>query len=81
MMGDEPRTVFILGLTSDIGRELGRRYLAQGWAVAGTYRRTTAPDVSLNAQKLFQCDVTDSDSVRRMAASCALTVCAMRNAP
>lgn len=64
------RSVFILGLTSDIGRELGRRYLVDGWRVAGTYRNTAALDGVFEAGSLFHCDVTDRDSVRRLAVSC-----------
>ncbi|HEU0072178.1 MAG TPA: SDR family NAD(P)-dependent oxidoreductase [Alphaproteobacteria bacterium] len=38
------RTVFILSASSDIGRDLMERYLAQGCEVIGTYRQPSALD-------------------------------------
>src|SRR5437867_2676540 len=61
--------IFILGLSSDIGRELARRYLAQGWRVWGTYRHDrTGP--GLDKMTCFPCDVTDSTSVQSLMAFC-----------
>jgi NAD(P)-dependent dehydrogenase (short-subunit alcohol dehydrogenase family) len=41
MSGTVAPTVFILGLSSDIGRELGTRYQRDGYRVYGTYRQAT----------------------------------------
>jgi NAD(P)-dependent dehydrogenase (short-subunit alcohol dehydrogenase family) len=65
----DTRTVFVLGLSSDIGRELGRRFLESGWRVAGTYR-TAPPPGTFDPAFLFHCDVTNPDSVREMTAAC-----------
>ena len=63
-------TVFILGLSSDIGRELGKRYLADGFQVYGTYRRRAALDEFSGRAGLFRCDVTAAASVRSLAEAC-----------
>lgn len=69
-MHDARKTVFVLGLTSDIGRELGKRYLSRGWRVAGTYRHTPPPDGVFDPALLFRCDVTVPDDVRQLAKAC-----------
>lgn len=63
-------TVFILGLSSDIGRELGKRYLADGHQVYGTYRRQASLDELSGLARLFPCDVTSAGSVRSLAEAC-----------
>lgn len=68
------RTVFILGVGSDIGRSLAGNFLAQGARVIGTYR--TAASVAELGQPegltLLECDAAASESVagtaRRFAA-------------
>jgi NAD(P)-dependent dehydrogenase (short-subunit alcohol dehydrogenase family) len=43
--------VVILGVTSDIGRELAQRFTSDGWSVTGTYRSTHhLPVVSANSR-------------------------------
>lgn len=70
MSDNRARTVFILGLNSDIGRELGKRYLADGYRVCGTYRRQAALEELPAGATLFRCDVTSSASVRSVVESC-----------
>ena len=62
----EKRDVFILGLSSDIGRELGRRYLDDGHQVSGTYRAKGGVRDLVGRAKLFPCDVADPGSVREL---------------
>ena len=63
------RTVFILSISSDIGFDLGRRYLALGFKVIGTYRN----DAQLNDLRkndhcvLIKCDVSKPSDIKRMA--------------
>jgi len=66
-MASEPRTMFILGGSADIGRALAERYLAAGCRVALTYRRHGAV-AGLEVRKnlvAFECDVTVAGSVER----------------
>lgn len=65
-----PRTVFVLGVSSDIGRELGKRFQKDGWLVYGTYRRDPGLRDVFDTTRLFQCDVTDPRSIRRVADAC-----------
>lgn len=60
------RTAFILGVSSDIGRALAERYVARGWAVAGTYRNaaTVADLIGRRGLTLYACDVADPEAVR-----------------
>lgn len=64
------RSVFIAAISSDIGRELARRYLAQGFDVAGSYRPSAdvSAILSLGAVSLFPCDVGDVASIREAVA-------------
>lgn len=64
-----PRTVFILGGSANIGRALAERYLAEGCAVALTYRRRdSVADLATRANlALLECDVSMSASVDEMA--------------
>jgi NAD(P)-dependent dehydrogenase (short-subunit alcohol dehydrogenase family) len=59
------KTVLILGLTSDIGRELALRYRAAGWNVAGTHRSGTVPAGLPADCTLLACDFADRASVDR----------------
>lgn len=63
------RTVFVLGASSDIGRELSRRFQEDGWVVYGSYRGV-APRGVFEPSRLFPCDVTDAESVARLAEAC-----------
>jgi NAD(P)-dependent dehydrogenase (short-subunit alcohol dehydrogenase family) len=51
------KTVLIVGITADIGRELGRRFAADGWRVAGTHRAGTPVDPVFAAADLAACDL------------------------
>lgn len=61
------KTVLILSVSSDIGLELAKRYLADGYAVVGTYRAygrldEIAPHPHCH---LFACDVSSKKSIKR----------------
>ena len=61
------KTVVILSVTSDIGFELAKRYLADGYNVVGTYRKKgwVGEIASLPGCYLFPCDITSKKSIRR----------------
>ena len=70
-MGErDSRTVFVLGLSSDIGAELGKRFQKDGWVVYGTYRHGPVPGELFEPARTFSCDVTDPASIARMAGAC-----------
>lgn len=56
-----------MSASSDIGLELTKRYLVDGYTVVGTYRRQGWTDaiVSQPHCHLFSCDITKKESVRR----------------
>lgn len=60
--------VFILSVSSDIGRYLASRYLRDGYKVFGTYRSKTsiADWAELPEVQLFRCDIASHKSVRSM---------------
>ena len=62
------QTVLITGANRGIGLELARQYSADGWHVIGTAREPAAAKdlIELDVQ-IVQLDVTDQDSVDRMA--------------
>lgn len=65
-------TVLITGANRGIGLELARQYAADGWQVIGTARRPDAADeLRATGARIVQLDVTDADSVARMAKSLA----------
>jgi len=66
------KTVILLSISSDIGRELASRYLAEGWRVVGTYR-STPPALPEANVRLIQCDVADPASVEALATEVART--------
>jgi len=63
-------TVFILGITSDIGRELAVRYAGQGWTVAGTHRAGGNLAGVPPACRLLACDLAVPASVDALIAAC-----------
>jgi len=67
---DETGTVLITGANRGIGLELARQYSAEGWQVIGTARK---PDAATELRALdvqiLQLDVTDQESVARLAQS------------
>jgi NAD(P)-dependent dehydrogenase (short-subunit alcohol dehydrogenase family) len=57
------RTVLILGITADIGHQLARRFAADQWKVAGTYRPGTSPGPGSAGWSLVSCDLASPASV------------------
>ena len=65
------KTVLILGITSDIGRELALRYERDGWRVAGTHRpAATLVAPGSSPRTLFPCDLALRESVDAAIAAC-----------
>jgi NAD(P)-dependent dehydrogenase (short-subunit alcohol dehydrogenase family) len=63
------RTVLITGANRGIGLELARQYAADGWQVIGTARKPqTASALASLDVRIMQLDVTDQESVDRLAA-------------
>ncbi len=63
------KTVLILGISADIGREMCERYLADGYRVIGTYRnRNGNVDMAESAEDvtLLQCDITSVDDIQKV---------------
>ena len=61
-------TVLITGANRGIGLELARQYAAAGWRVIGTARRPDAAhELHEIAQEVLQLDVTEQDSVDKLA--------------
>ncbi|MCX5696378.1 MAG: SDR family oxidoreductase [Candidatus Omnitrophica bacterium] len=60
------KNVFILGISSDIGRALAERYLRDGYVVTGTYRHKDSVKTLLGVRdiSLFNCDVKSKSSIR-----------------
>lgn len=66
--GPETNTVLITGANRGIGLELARQYSAAGWQVIGTARKPAAAQELLEvAADVLQLDVTDQESVDRLA--------------
>lgn len=57
----------IVGLSSDIGRELAVRYAADGWIVWGTYRDRAVLDKLPPGIKATACDLTARDGIAAAA--------------
>lgn len=53
----------ILGLSSDIGRELAMRYVAAHWTVWGTHRETAGSDRLPTGVKAVSCDLTSNGDI------------------
>lgn len=66
-----PSNVFVLGASSDIGRELVVRYLRAGCTVAGTYRNHSAVEDLRGRSRthLFPCSVDDQASITQVVQS------------
>ena len=62
-------TVFIAGISSDIGRELARLYRKQSRHVVGTYRTSANADEWQDDPhvNLIACDVSQPSSIERAA--------------
>jgi NAD(P)-dependent dehydrogenase (short-subunit alcohol dehydrogenase family) len=66
----EKRTILITGANRGIGLELARQLSDKGWQVIGTARKPgSATELNALGVKVLQLDVTDPDSVTRLAAS------------
>lgn len=59
----------IVGLSSDIGRELALRYTADRWTVWGTYRNSTGLEKLPAGIKATACDLTARDSIAAAVAA------------
>lgn len=61
-------TVLITGANRGLGLEFARQYSAAGWKVIGTVRRPdSASDLKALGVRVMQLDVTDQESVDRLA--------------
>lgn len=67
-VAEDSGSVLITGANRGIGLELARQYAADGWQVIGTARRPeAATDLRATGARVVQLDVTDQESVSRMA--------------
>jgi NAD(P)-dependent dehydrogenase (short-subunit alcohol dehydrogenase family) len=65
-MNDEAhKTVFILSLSSDIGRDLATRFLADGYKVVGTFRDSLPESLQQVDERLvaLPCDITQPENI------------------
>ena len=70
-MASTHSTVFILGISSDIGRELAERYLRDGFSVFGTYRQKKHVEKKFfDKVTLFPCEVRNVKSVAKVVSLC-----------
>lgn len=62
-------TIFILSVSSDIGLELAKRYLEEGYRVVGTYRDYGKLREIENQPNLFcvKCDIANRKDIERLA--------------
>lgn len=56
-------TAIVIGISSDIGREIAVRFAADSWAVSGTFRNRAGLDSMPSGVKLIPCDLTSRDSM------------------
>lgn len=56
-------SVIVIGISSDIGRELAIRFATDGWAVSGTFRSRSGLDGLSNGVRLIPCDLTSPHGV------------------
>jgi len=63
-----PGTVFILSVSSDIGRALATIYADEGWTVIGTYRNFAGVETLKTHEMihLLSCDVANPNSIQKM---------------
>ncbi len=63
------KNVFILGISSDIGKALAEEYLKDGFVVSGTYRQLKSVKSLLDKRGIcfFKCDVGKKSSVKKFA--------------
>lgn len=67
-VAEKEGTVLITGANRGIGLELARQYADDGWQVIGTARRPdAAEELRATGARVLQLDVTDQESVMRMA--------------
>jgi NAD(P)-dependent dehydrogenase (short-subunit alcohol dehydrogenase family) len=57
------QTAIVIGICSDIGAELARRFAADGWSVKGTYRGAETPVGMPAGAALTRCELDSRDSV------------------
>ena len=64
------KTVLITGIGRGIGKALAQKFLAEGWQVSGT-SQTGSVDYSNANLKVFQLDLTSTDSIEKCAEAIA----------
>ena len=65
------KSVFILSISSDIGKNLAKEYLSRGWEVYGTYRKPSSLlelSIELPGAVLYQCDISIPNSIQESLA-------------
>lgn len=66
------KSVFILSISSDIGKNLAKEYLSRGWEVYGTYRKPSSLlelSIELPGAVLYQCDISIPNSIQESLAN------------
>ena len=58
------KTIIILGINADIGKNIAEQYLKKGFKVVGTYRKLK-PTLTSTKVKLFKCDITKSNQIKQ----------------
>jgi len=67
---EEGKTVLITGANRGLGLEFAKQYAASGWKVIGTARKPAeATDLAELGVRVMQLDVTDAESVAKLAAA------------
>lgn len=56
-------TAIVIGLGSDIGRELAARFASDGWTVKGTYRTSGSVRAPAKAVESTRCDLASAESI------------------
>jgi NAD(P)-dependent dehydrogenase (short-subunit alcohol dehydrogenase family) len=56
-------TAIVIGIGSDIGRELALRFARDGWSVSGTFHSSTALTALPAGVRLVSCDLTSTASI------------------
>lgn len=64
-------TAIVIGIGSDIGREVAQRFAADGWAIAGTYRTERGLEPLPATAHLVQCDLASKTSVAKASEALA----------